>query len=213
MSEMARANEVFGIQSKLHGTESGSEDAVLVIRKYDGDMANWITSKSGITHPKERDFQRFKIRPYQEVVAYGNGITTAGWSRLLTNAIASGSQAWDATHCRIGVGTGTAATAVGDTELGAASGATANRFWQIVDAVGSTGTGGGTVRLSFVATFASANANFTWAEWGIDQGGTATATATTSGAAVAPLLNHKVQALGTKASPAVWTATAQLDFT
>ena len=213
MSEMARASEVFGIQSKLHGTESGFEDAVLIVRKYDGDMANWVTRKSGLQAPKEADFQRFKIRPYQEVVAYGNGITTAGWSRILDRAVGGTAQGWASGSCRIGVGTGTAATAVGDTELGAASGATANRFWQTVDAVGSTGTGGGTVRLSVVATFASANANFTWAEWGIDQGGTATATATTSGAAVAPLLNHKVQALGTKASPAVWTATAQLDFT
>ena len=207
MSEMARANEVFGIQSKLHGTESGSEDAVLIIRKYDGDMANWITRKSGIKAPKEADFQRFKIRPYQEVIAYGNGITTVGWGRILDRAVGSTAQSWDSGHCRIGVGTSTVGTAVGNTDLDSPTG-TANRYWQTVDALASTGTGGGTVRLSVVATFTSGNANFIWNEWGIDQG-----SATGSGASVAPLLNRKVQSLGTKASPAVWTATAQLDFT
>ncbi len=219
MSESATAREVFGIVSKLGFAESGKEDASLVVRKYDGDMANWVTKKSGITHPREADFRRFKVRPYQELVAYGNLITTTGWQRILGAAIASGLTIYDVGHARIGVGTSAATAVVADTDLyatTASASASANRLWQGVDAVGTTSTAGGTVRLSMVATFASSQANFVWAEWGIDQGtggNTATATASTMGAAQQALLNHKGQALGTKATPAVWTATAQLDFT
>lgn len=215
MGEMAIANEIFGIKARLIAQERASvEDGTLIVRKYDGDMANWITRKDGITAPKEADFQRHKITPYQTVIAIGNGLTQQGWGRMLNLTLAAGAtQAYDVTHSRIGVSTGTAATATGDTELNAASGATGSRFWKAVDSVGTTGTGTGTARLSFVGTVGSADANFAWQDWAIDQGGTATATSTTSGAAVAPLLNHKVQSLGTKASPAVWTATAQLDFT
>src|SRR6266498_5566906 len=140
MSEMARAAESFGIRCGTCGHESGRETAQLVVKKYDGDMANWITRKDGITAPKEADFQRHKITPYQTVIAMGNLLTQAGWGRILNLAIASGgTQAWDATHCRIGVGTGTTAATTGDVDLAAPSGATGSRSFRLV--VGFVKTG------------------------------------------------------------------------
>jgi hypothetical protein len=79
----------------------------------------------------------------------------------------------------------------------------------MVTGSGIIAAGTATQRLSFTATFATGDANFVWAEWGIDQGvaGSGTAAATT------PLLNRAVSAQGTKVSGQTWTATAALDFT
>jgi hypothetical protein len=71
------------------------------------------------------------------------------------------------------------------------------------------GTGSVSRRLSFTATFATGDANFVWAEWGIDQATTGSGT----GAASGILLNRAVSAQGTKVSGQTWTATAALDFT
>jgi len=84
----------------------------------------------------------------------------------------------------------------------------ANRFNHMVDGLPTTSAGTAAGRLSYVATFQSGEANIVWAEWAIDAG-----TTSGFGACVTPVMNRAVQALGTKAQPAVWTATAQLDFT
>ncbi len=51
------------------------------------------------------------------------------------------------------------------------------------------------------AVFATGEANFAWAEWGIDQGTTVSTTV------VAAFLNHKITSLGTKTSASAWTFT------
>jgi hypothetical protein len=58
--------------------------------------------------------------------------------------------------------------------------------------------------VTFTAAFGSGVANFAWEEWGIDNG-------TTDGTTVvAPLLNRRVEAMGTKASGSTWTVTATI---
>jgi hypothetical protein len=149
-------------------------------------------------------FQAFRIAPYLTTYLVGNLITNAGWTRimnLLTNQGAT--QALDSTHARIGVGNSNTAEAYTDTDLGAAAGS-ANRWFQLVSGAGTLGTR----TLAWSATFGTADGNFAWNEFGIDQG-------TASGNTVtAILLNHKAGiAQGTKASGQTWTATATLTFT
>ena len=147
------------------------------------------------------------FEPYSTTSVVGNLITTAGWTRLcnlLTNQ--SATQALTSTAVRIGVGNSNTAEAYADTDLGAAAGST-NRWFQPVSGNGSLGTR----TLAFAASFASADGNFAWAEFGIDVG---TPTVTASNTVNALLFNHKAGiAQGTKASGQVWTATATLTFT
>lgn len=145
------------------------------------------------------------IQPYKTTELVGNLITNAGWTRLmnlLTNQGAT--QAYDATHTRIGVGDATTpAEAYADTDLAAVAGST-HRWFQLVSGAGSLGTR----TLAWSATFGTADGNFAWNEFGIDAGTAAANTVT------APLLNHKVAiAQGTKVAGQTWTATATLTFT
>lgn len=133
----------------------------------------------------------------------GNLLTTAGITRMLGLLIGNGTQAMNNTHARIGVGNGSTAATAADSDLAASAGST-NRWFNMADASNPSVA---TNVLTCVSTFASADGNFVWAEWGMDFG-------TASGNTVtAPLLNRKVQAMGTKASGAVWTATATVTVT
>lgn len=151
-------------------------------------------------------------------VADANILTRLGLARYGNRLIATASnQGLDATHARIGVGNGTTAvptpsSANTDTDLSAASGA-GNRQFKLVDSV-SQGTGATSGVTTFVATFGTTVANFTWSEWGID-GGTADGTTVTADTNTTPgLVNRKVPGspLLTKSNVvvAVFTATLTL---
>lgn len=134
----------------------------------------------------------------------GNLMLNAGINRMGSLLIGGGGQAYDATHARIGAGNGSTAVAATDTDLSASAGST-NRWFQLVD--GSFPTFATQV-LTVKSTFASADGNFAWTEWGIDAG------TASSNAVTAPLLNRKVPAssLGTKASGSSWAFTVTITF-
>ena len=133
------------------------------------------------------------LAPDDTADADGNLITTAGLTRLTSLLTGAGGQAYDATHTRIGVGDSSTAATIADTALGAAT----NKYYKTVTGAPSLSSG----VMTFVAIFPTGQANFAWAEWGIDQGVADGTTVT------APLLNHKIAALGTKTSAAAWTFT------
>ncbi len=127
-----------------------------------------------------------------------NLITTAGLARITSLMSAGGGQAITATSCRLGVGDSATAALVGDTDLGAASGSGHRQFY-IMDATYPTVSGG---VFTFKATFASADAVFVWNEWCVDVGTPTVANGTT---VAALMLNHKIAAMGTKASGTAWS--------
>lgn len=125
----------------------------------------------------------------------GNILLTAGVTRvfgLLTGVpltpltIGSG---------RIGVGDGTLPVASGQTSL-----AGVNRWFSPLSGapvvVGDT--------MTVTASFGPYDGNFPWDEWGIDFGAAGGVTE------VAPLLNRKVAAIGTKAAGATWQFTIEV---
>jgi hypothetical protein len=128
----------------------------------------------------------------------GNLLMTAGVTRLLNLLTGSGGQAYDATHSRIGVGDGVTAESSAQTDLQGT-----NKQWKLVDATYPTVS---TATVTWKATFASAQGNFVWQEWAIDVG-------TVDGVTVtAPMLNRKVQSMGTKSVGQTWALTVSISI-
>lgn len=173
------------------------------VRKYDEDAVAWLTERLG-REPSGADFTAAGIDPYEDNTVMRNLLTTAGLGRITSLITGAGGQALTNTSGRIGVGNGVGTAAVGDTDLSAAAG-TANRYFQPFDATYPTTSGG---VITAQATFASANGNFAWNEFGIDIG---TPTVTGGATVNAVLLNHKTSiAQGTKTSGQSWTASATI---
>jgi hypothetical protein len=134
----------------------------------------------------------------------GNLLTTAGLDRITSRIFAGTDQAITSTSVRIGVGNGTTAAAIGDTDLGAASGS-GNRQFKTMDATYPTRSNG---VMTFRATFGTTVANFAWNEWGIDIENSPPASDGTTVNDV--LLNHKVVGMGTKVNTATWVFTVTI---
>jgi len=125
------------------------------------------------------------------------GLTNAALT-VLVPAVAGTSipTPWNGSNTRIGVGDSSTAFAITQTDLVAAT----NKFRQLV--TGSPTVGGlPAYTLTYVALFATTDANYTWAEW-------ATFNAASSGL----MLQRFVQALGTKTSAQSWQLTVTLTF-
>lgn len=174
------------------------------IDRWDEDAVAYLVAR-GVEAPLPEDFGRFGVAPVTSEVD-GNLITTAGLTRLTSLLIAGGGQALTNTSARIGTGNGAGTAAVGDTDLSASAGS-ANRWFQVMDSTYPQ-VSAGVVTLR--STFASADGNYAWNEFGIDIG---TPTVTSGNTVAAVLFNHKTSiAQGTKASGQVWTATATVTF-
>jgi hypothetical protein len=172
------------------------------VRKYSESDATFAGDWFG-RDPQEADFLALGIEPYEISVVDGNLATTAGLTRLTALLNAGGGNAMTSTTVRVGAGNGVGTAAIGDTDLSAAAGS-ANRWFQTSTVSVSVAV------LTAVATFASADGNFAWNEFGLDIG---TATVTSGNTVNAVLFNHKTSiAQGTKASGQVWTATATITF-
>lgn len=138
-------------------------------------------------------------KPYEVLERPGNLLLNAGITRLLSLLIGGGGQAYDTTpHARIGVGDSTTAAVATQTDLQASS----NKYYMTMDNSFPSVSG---QSVTFKATFGSGVANFPWQEWGVDNG-----TVANTGPGVAPMLNRKVESLGTKTSGGTWILTVTI---
>lgn len=142
-----------------------------------------------------------EVVPDEIVETLGNLIVNNGVTRLLSLLTGAGGQAITSTSARVGVGDSATAETNADADLGAAAGGTHRQF---ETATVSTATR----TLTLVAVFTTGEANFAWAEWGIDIGAPTVAAGTT----VNTLFNHKVVGLGTKTSASAWTFTVTVTW-
>lgn len=143
------------------------------------------------------------VRPDELTEARGNILVNQGLARITALIVGGGGNPFNNTYAYTGVGdrngdTGTAPAAT-DTALTA----TTNRRYQGADISNPTASG---AVITNNTTFQSGDANFAWNEWCWGIGNAAPTAGTTIPAGV--MLNHKVQALGTKASGAIWTLQA-----
>lgn len=177
------------------------------VQKWDEEAVSWLTQRLGRT-PVAADFESAGIAAYEHNFIDGNLLTTVGLNRITALITATGgTQAATNTSARLGLGNGAGTAAIGDTDLSAAAGS-ANRWFNIMDATFPTQSNG---VMTFKSTFASADGNFAWNEFGIDIG---TPTVTSAATVNALLLNHKTSiAQGTKTSGQSWAATATITLT
>lgn len=119
-------------------------------------------------------------------------LTTAGINFLAQAAIGQGTVFSNA-NARLGVGNGDTAFAVGQTDLQGAS-----RLRKAMDAGYPTISG---PVVTFKSTFAPAEANFAWLEWGVFN-------AATGGV----MLNRVVESNGTKQSNQTWVLEVAITF-
>jgi hypothetical protein len=175
-----------------------------LVEKWDIDKTLWVCRRTNLLKPQAAHFEALRVRPDDAVEWAGNLLTTAGLTRLMTLLNGAGGQAMTNTATRLVTGNGVGTAAVGDTDVSAAAGS-ANRWFQIMDA---TFPSAATNVLTLKSTFASADGNYTWNEWGSDIG---TPTVSSSAVVGATLVNHKTSAaLGTKASGSSWALTATI---
>lgn len=149
------------------------------------------------------------VQPYDVTEHEGNLLMYGGasvqWQTLIGNGTATAGQAltyFNNAQAAIGVGDSTTAAAASQTNLQAAT----NKLRKAMDATypqHTDATTSGAASIVFRSTFASAEANFAWQEWGVFNSATD---------ATGRMLNRKVESNGTKASGASWQLTATLSL-
>ena len=150
------------------------------IEKYRGDV------------PTDKD--RKGLEPYEVLEGEGNLLLDEGVDELFTILCSSSGTKFDNTNARIGVGNSNAAANKTQTALQGGS-----TSFKGMDS--TFPTVGASQKAVFKSTFGSADANFAWEEWTVD-----------NGAAAVKNLNRKVTSLGTKVSGTTWVFTAEISL-
>lgn len=198
--DFARGRDGFAVGGSLAVADGFSWNCEWDVDRWDADAALWALEHVGHA-PGPVDFARLNIDPYSSTHVDGNLLTTAGLGRIAALVNLGTGNLISSTTARVGAGNGAGTAVIGDTDLGAVAGS-ANRWFQTCTVTTPSNV------WTFAATFASADGNFAWNEFGIDIG---TASVASSAVVSAVLLNHKTSiAQGTKASGQVWTATATI---
>lgn len=180
--------------------------AALEVAKYAPEVVKEIGPRLDRSEALRPQFDKLGVVPdVLTIDPPANILTTVALGRIAGMIIGEAGMTaapWSSSYIRMGVGSGATAATAGDTDLAGAQTA-AGRYWMTLDASYPTRTN---AVLTYRATFADTVANFAWNEWGLDlvtagspQPGTGASTM---------LLNRKVASLGTKASGAIWIASA-----
>lgn len=131
------------------------------------------------------------LPPLEVVRVEGNLLLNEGITEMLALLIGTGGTAFSNANARIGVGDSSTAAVATQTDLQGT-----NKVYKAMDATYPQVSG---QTVTFRATFTGEEANFAWREITADNGPTA-----------AKNLNRKVQNMGTKVSPASWTASLSI---
>lgn len=120
-------------------------------------------------------------------------LTNAGRDHFATDLIGSSVTEFNNANAHLGAGNGVTAFAKAQTDLQGAS-----KFRRPMEASFPTVPSAANI-IQFRALFATGEANFTWAEWGLF-----------NALAGATMLSRKVEALGTKTAAQSWQLTATI---
>jgi hypothetical protein len=129
-------------------------------------------------------------------------LVNSGRNYFANAVIANPTTLFNATTATIGVGTSNAATTASMTNLQSTGTGTQKKEYNVVDSAPTIATN----VLTFVATFGTGEANFSWQEWGVFN----TTGGSTVGTGGKIMLNRLNENLGTKTSAQSWEITATL---
>lgn len=204
--DRGRGAELLAVRAGSGMIESGGHSTLFRVDKWDDDQIAWTARKldlSPLTEPSRRHFDALGVKPF-EVYEKDNAnlVMDAGWNLMMKNTAGSAGTLFSASVGRIA--SGDSATAVGytDTALNAAT----NKLYKLISGaptVGTTHSGG----LAFAATFSTSQANWSWQEFGVDQG-TSDSTTVTS-----VFFSHGLATPGTKTSAQTWNVTVTITWT
>ncbi len=175
------------------------------VDRYLGDI-EWV-DENGIMVPKQGGDV---IAPYSVQEESGNVLTIGGasiqWQTLIGNGTTTADQELTYfSNARAALGVGDSTTAAADTQT--ALQAATNRLYKAMDATypqhTDSDSSAGAKAIVFRSTFATADANFAWQEWGVFNSATHN---------TGRMLNRKVESLGTKTSAATWVLTITLSL-
>lgn len=191
--------------------EAVGHETWVQVEKWDADQVTWVRNRSGVVEPRAATLRAF-VPPSDIVVDDTPNLTTTnGLGRLTSSLTGAAPVVFSAatTTC-IGVGDSATAALPADADLNAAT----NKYYTVADATPTRQTVTVTNdTIQVVATFISTVGNFVWNEWGLVLVTSAVSATTLAGTGTSPILfNHKVAALGTKASGASWAFTAKLSW-
>jgi hypothetical protein len=163
------------------------------VRKYAGDIEEYRRRYGKAVGERMFFAQR---KPFEEQVIEGNLLLQEGVKAIFDLLVGNAETAFNNANARIGVGNSNAAAA--DTQTALQGGSTAfkgmDTGYPMVGALADK-------KVTFRSTFGTAEANFAWEEWTVDNGATANKN-----------LNRKVQSLGTKTSAASWQLTVEVSL-
>jgi hypothetical protein len=188
---------------------TGRDEAHIEAALGQHDYARWNVKWQVDKYLGEIDqeaLNRGELTPYESVQGHGNILLNGGisclWECLIGNGTGTSGQAltfFNNGNAHIGVGDSTTAAAAAQTDLQAAS----NKLRKAMDSTYPQHTdhasNSSAATITFRATFATGDANFSWQEWGIFNA--------SSGQR---MLNRKVTDLGTKTSAASWVFTVTI---
>lgn len=165
---------------------------VTTLRKFEADIEEYRRRFGRAAG--ERLFEA-EQQPFEERVIEGNLLLQEGIQALFTLLIGGSETAFNNANARIGVGNGTAAAE--DTQTGLQGASTA--FKGMDTGYPQVGTLADK-KCTWRASFGSAEANFAWQEWTVDNGATPNKN-----------LNRKVESLGTKTT-GTWMLTVTVSL-
>ena len=140
----------------LRGTTS------LVVRRYDADMVAYAVRKLDREPTSDLEFLRLRVKPYSITEDRGNQTLNNGLTAITNLMTGVANNTFSQTTARIGIGDSSTAVSVSQTDLQASS----NKLWHILSGAVTAGSGA----LTLPATFGTAEANYTWNEFGFDLG-------------------------------------------
>lgn len=194
------------------------------VQRWDEDQTKWALRRLGYGDtrpplPGDRaltpaQFASVSIKPYSETLDEDcNLIVQQGWVWLLGGVAGTtmGTK-FSATNGRIGVGTSNTAATYSQTYLqGDTGSALTTSYYQLVSGAPTISTGSTPPTLVFSASFGTGVANFSWSEFGTDNG-SASGVYLNGLAGGFLLFNRGVSNQGTKASGQTWTATETISW-
>jgi hypothetical protein len=200
------SSDLLAVRASSGLIESGGHSTLFQVEKWDDDQMAWTSRKLGLrprAEPGARHFRAARVKPF-EVYEKDNAnlLTNGGWNLLMKNVAGSAGTLFSGSVGRIGSGDSSTTPAYTDTALNAAT----NKVYNPISAtptVGSTQAAG----LVFAATFATGDANWSWQEFGVDQGTSQTTSV------VAVFFSHGLATPGTKTSSQTWNVTVTIGWT